>query len=301
MKKENSGKFEIDDLLRQTLKDDLTSELESRMKKQLILFREKMEQSGRVRRKETNRALWGLIHGEGLKGMKWMFKKQVLASASIIMVVLGAVLQITGPRSVLAESISLLKTSVLVSDEMSRAVSMEYSMQVPAENGQSFEYYIQWISSNLTRVQIKKPNQNIVKTMWISEEEITIVDHAANIMRKVKKIKQINDPQFQPVMGLLSPVDVMERMDGKWQLKQYTQRGDCEMGTFTIAIPEEKTFMEFTIDLCTFLPTNFKKFLAYPTEEKGDGKILMNVNFKWNTPISPQLMLRKITMGSACA
>jgi hypothetical protein len=301
MKKENSSKFEIDDLLRQTLKDDLPPEIESEMKKQLVLFREKMEQSEQQCRKETKGALWRLFHGEGLKGMKWMFKKQVLASASIIMVVLGALLQITGPRSILAESISLLKTSVLVSDEVSRAVSMEYSMQMPAENGQHFEYSIQWLSSNLTKVQIKKPNQNIVKTMWISEEEITIADHTTKTVRKVKKIKQINDPQFQPLLGLLSPLDVVEQMEGKWRLKQYKQHGDCEMGTFTIATPEEKTYLEFTVDLCTFLPTNFKKFPLYPTKENGKGKILMNVNFKWNTPIQSQLLLPKITKGSACA
>ena len=174
-------------------------------------------------------------------------------------------------------------------------------MEVPTENEQHLKYSIQWLSPNLIRVQIKKPNQNIVKTMWISEEEITIADHSTNTQRKVKKMKQINDPQFQPIMGLLSPLNLVERLDGKWRLKQYAQQGDCEMGTFTIAIPEEKILLEFTVDLCTFLPTNFKEFLADSTKENGTGKILMNVNFKWNTLIPSQLLLPKITKGSACA
>ncbi len=301
MKKENSGKFEIDDLLKQTLKDGLPPELESRMKKQLKLFREKMEQPQQQRREETNGALRRLFHGEGLTWVKWMFKKQVLAPASIIMVVLGAVLQITGPRSVLAESISLLKTSVIVSDRVSNAGSMECSMQVPAENEQHFKYSIQWLSPNLTRVQVKKQNQDIIKTMWISEEEITIADHATNILGKVENVNQIDDPEFKHALGLLSPLDLVERMDGKWRLKQYEQHGDCEWGIFTVAIPEEKTLLELTVDLCTFLPTNFKKLLADAKKESGEGKILMNVNFKWNTSIPPQLMLPKITKGSRCA
>ncbi len=300
MKKENSGKFEIDDLLKQTLKDDLPPELESRMKKQLKLFREKMEQPQQQRREETNGALRRLFHGEGLKWMRWMFKKQVLAPASIIMVVLGAVLQITGPRSVLAESISLLKTSVIVSDRVSHARSMECSMEVPAENDQQLKYSIQWLSPNLTRVQVKKPNQDIIKTMWISEEEITIADHATNILGKVENVNQIDDPEFKHALGLLSPLDLVERMDGKWRLKQYEQHGDCEWGIFTVAIPEEKTFLELTVDLCAFLPTSFKKFLADPKKESGEGKILMNVNFKWNTSIPSQLMLPKITKGNSC-
>jgi len=301
MKKENSGKFEIDDLLKQTLKDDLPPELESRMKKQLILFREKMEQPQQQLREETNGALRRLFRAEGLKWIKWMFKKQFLAPASIIMVVLGTVMQISGPRSVLAESISLLKTSVIVSDRVSHAGSMECSMQVPAENGQHFKYSIQWLSPNLTRVQVKKQNQDIIKTMWISEEEITIVDHATNTLHNVEEFMQIDDPELQHTLGLLSPLDLVERMEGKWRLKQYEQHGDCEWGIFPVAIPEEKTLLELTVDLCTFLPTNFKKLLADPKKESGKGKILMNVNFKWNTSIPPQLMLPKITKGSRCA
>jgi len=301
MKKENSGDFEIDDLLKQTLKDDLPPELESRMKKQLMLFREIMEQPEQQRRDETNGILRRLFHGEGLKWMKWMFKKQVLAPASIIMVVLGAVLQITGPRSVLAESISLLKTSVIVSDRVSHAESMECSMQVPAENDQQLKYSIQWLSPNLTRVQVKKQNQDIIKTMWISEEEITIADHATDTQRKVERVNQIDDSDFKQALGLLSPLDLVELMEGKWRLKQYKQHGDCESGTFTVAVPEEKTLLELTVDLCTFLPTNFKKFLEDTKKESGEGKILMDVNFKWNTSIPPQLMLPKITKGSSSA
>jgi len=301
MKKEDSDKFEIDDLLKQTLKDDLPPELESRMKKQLKLFREKMDQPQQQRREETSGARRRLFQGEGLKWMQWMFKKQVLAPASIIMVVLGAVLQITGPSSILAESISLLKTSVIVSDRVSHAESMECSMQVLAENEQQLKYSIQWLSPNLIRVQLIKQNQDIIKTMWVSEEEITIADHATNILRKVEKVEQIDDPEFQHALDLLSPLDLVEQMEGKWRLKQYSQQGDCESGTFTVAIPEEKTLLELTVDLCTFLPTNFKKFLEDPKKESGEGKILMDVNFKWNTSIPTQLMLPKITKGSSCA
>lgn len=301
MKKEDSEKFEIDDLLKQTLKDDLPPELESSMKKQLILFRKKIEKPEQQRREETNGALRRLFQWGGLKWMRWMLKKQVLAPASIIMVVLGAVLQITGPSSVLAESISLLKTSVIVSDRVSHAGSMECSMEVPAENEQYYEYFIQWLSPNLTRVQVKKPNQDIIKTVWISDDKITIADHATNILRRAEKVGQIDAPEFQHALGLLSPHGLVEQMEGKWQLKQYKQHGDCEWGTFTVAIPEEKTILELTVDLCTFLPTSLKKFLADPKKENGEGKILMNVNFRWNKSIPPQLMLPKITTRSSCA
>ncbi len=299
MKKENSEEFEIDDLLKQTLKDDLPQDLEGRMKKHLMQFREKMAQSEEQHRKETYGVLSRLFQWEGLEWMKWMFKKQVLAPASIIMVVLGAILQVSGPRSVLAESISLFKTSVIVSDRVSHAGSMECLMKVPAEKDQHHEYSIQWLSPDLTRVQAKKPTQDIIKTMWISEEEITIADHATNTLRKVEEVDQIDDPEFKQALGLLSPLDLVEQMGGIWRLKQYKQHGDCEWGTFVIENLEEKALLEITVDLCTFLPTNYKLFLADPNKENGEGKILMEVIFKWNTSIEPQSMLPKISKGSS--
>lgn len=298
MKKENSRDFETDNLLKKILRDDLPPELESSMKKQLILFREKMERSEQQRRKETYEVLWRLFHGEGLKWMQWMFKKQVLASVSIIMVLLGGALQITGPRSVLARSISLLKTSVFVSNQVLHAGSMECSVQVPAENDKPLEYSIQWLSPDRTRVQVAESSYNIIKTLWLLNEEITIADHNKKTLRKVKNIEQINDPQFQHVMGFLSPFDLAERMDGKWQLRQYKQQGECERETYTITIPEETAFLEVIIDLCTYLPINIKKFLPDSTKKNGEAKMLMNIHFKWNTPIPPQIMLPKITVES---
>ena len=157
--------------------------------------------------------------------------------------------------------------------------------------------YIQWLSPDLTRVQVTKPTQETIKTMWISEEEITIADHVTNTLRKVERVNQIDNPEFKQTLGLLSPLDLVERMEGKWRLKQYKKHGDCEWGTFVVAIPEEKALLELTVDLCTYLPTHIKKFLADPKGESGVGKILMDVNFKWNTSIPTQLMLPKVTGG----
>lgn len=293
MKKENSNDLGINNLIKKTLKDDLPLDVESSMKKQLTLFRKKMEQSAPQHRMEIGKAFGRLFQGEGPPWIQWMFKKSILASVSIIMVALGGFLQISGSHSALAESISLLETSVLVSDQVSRIGSMECSMQVSTKNDTSLIYSIQWLSPNLARVDVKKPDKTIIKTMWLKDEEITIADNIKNTLRKGNNFDEINDPQFQPVIGFLSPLDLVERMYGRWQLKQYKQHGDCEWGTFFITIPEEKALLEITVDLCTYLPINIKKFLPNSTIESGKEEILMNVHFNWNIPIPPQLLLPK--------
>lgn len=300
MKKDNSHEFEIDDLLKETLKDDLPPESENRMKKQLALFRKKVEQPEVRHERETGGFLDRLFQGGGIQRVQWVFIRSVLACVSITMVVLGGVLQISGSHNSLTENISTLGTSISVSDQLNHTRSMECSVLVPVENDDPLKYSIQWLSPNKTRVQIIKQDKTIIKTIWLSEEEITIADHIKNTLHKGKNIEHMNDSHILPVKGFLSPFDLVERMGGNWLLKQYTKEGECEWGTFTVSMPEEKALLEMTVDLCTYLPVSIKKFLPDPSQEGREGKILMTIHFRWNTPIPSQLTFPKGSKESQC-
>jgi len=294
MKKEKRRDPKIDDLLKQALKDDLPLEAESAMKRQLNLFREKMEGHEPRRKMKTGRILQGLLEGRGFRQVQWILKKGVPAFASIIMVILGSFLQIKGSQSPLAESISTLKAAAFVTQELNQTESMVCSVQIFTEDDKFLRFSIQWLSPDRTRVCIEKRGKIPSKTLWLTDEEIAIADHEKNTLRKVQNFEQTNEPQFQPVMNFLSPSSLVERIRGKWKLKHYRYQGDCEWGTFTLTTPREKALMEITVDLCTYLPISIKKILPAPTKEGGEEKLLMNVHFKWNTPIPPQIMLPKI-------
>ena len=85
MKKEQSHQRKTDNLIRHVLKDDLPPELEERMKQRLLRFRNKLEQP------KQKRSLNLMV--------SWVFRKEVLAGASVLMLVLGGAMQLAGYRS----------------------------------------------------------------------------------------------------------------------------------------------------------------------------------------------------------
>jgi len=288
MKKEKPLNMKIDDLLKQVLKDDLPPESESRMRRHFAQFRKKFEQPDQQSRTNVR---WQWAH--------WVLRKEVLALSSIIMVVLGVIMHMNVQRSVLAETVLMLRTSVSVSDQVRHTGSMECSVQVPTRDGQFLAYSIQWISPNMTRVDVQKANE-IDKTLWISKEDIFIADHIKNVMHKVKGVEQIKDPLFQPVMEFLSPVELAERMYRRWQIKQYKPLAEQERGSFTFKDPNHigKSLLEMIVDLNTYLPLSIKKFLPGPTIVSEEETLVMQLHFTWNKPVSPQIMTPKIKKRS---
>lgn len=298
MKKENLNDQRIDEFLKQALKDDLPPEVERKMKRQLTLFREKMETKRPQRETETMSFLWRFLSGQRVEWGQHILKRGVVALASIIVVVLGIHMQTTGAQGGLAESLTALGTSASVFNQVHRVESMECLINIYDKNKETLKYSIQWLSPNKTRAHLEKPGEIPFKTMWIKDQEITIVDHMKNTIRNVKNMEQIKNSQFQSILSFLSPSLLEESLQGHWVLKQFKQQEGYESGIFDVINQEERTRMEVTIDMSTNLPATIKKLLPDPTRTRGEGTVFMNISFKWNTPIPLDLMAPKIQEGS---
>lgn len=297
MNKENSNNQKIDDLLKNVLKDDLPPETESRMKRQLIQFRKKIEQPERQQRMNINMVWRRLFRKEAWQWTQWVLKKEILAFLSIIMVVIGGFMHISGHPSALAESFSMLKMSVSVSEEVRYTSSMECTMRVLAEEGEISTYSILWLSPNMTRVDFCKTDE-INKILWILDGDITIVDCVENTLHKFKSIAQIRHSVFQPVIGFHSPVELAELIYRRWHPEQYELEEGPDGGTFTFTNHEENAFLEMTVDLNTYLPTNIGKFLLDSAKTGEEKRLVMEAHFTWNQPVSTQSMVPKIIKGS---
>lgn len=273
MKNENEKNTRIDKLLKQTLKDDLPNEAEKRMRRQLYRFWEKTDQ--------LEKAPW----------LSGLLPKTALAVASILMVIVGGYMQATGSRNSLAENLTLLGTSVMVTSQVNNSASMECLAQLPLENGELREYIIQWLSPGLTRVDVKEMDQKITRTMWLQEGEITISNHESQTVEIVRHMQEIPDPFIKPILELFSPNLLSEHLYGEWQFKLIRPHGECEWRTYAIVLPEQKNQMEMTVDMCTYLPVEVENDIVDPTGRSSEGIIRIKVNFQWNTPISPQKMV----------
>lgn len=278
MKKEQSHQHKTDNLIRHVLQDDLPPDLEERMKQHLLRFRKEREQPKQKSHLNLR--------------MGWMLRKESLAVVSVFMLVWGGALQLTGHRSALADTVSVLNTSISVMDRVGRTETMECQLEMPGSNGQPLSYTIRWISPNLTRVDAHKGNE-INKTLWIAESGITITDHINNTTEKAESVGDITDAAFQPVLWLLTPEGLTDRMYGRWQLRRYEQTEKPGQGLFIFINQEEKTVFEMAVDLTTHLPLAVKKFLPSSSDTEEKGRLAMQGRFRWNQPVSPRIMIPK--------
>ncbi len=283
----------LDDLLKQTFKDDLPPDVEGSMKKQLNEMRMKMEQVTQEKSRTDHKGFHTLAQFRGIQWGQFFLKKEVLIAASLLMIVLGGFLQSSGFSNSLKKNLSILGTSVAVSSQINQAQSMVCSIQMSEETENPLRYSIEWLSPNLSKIKVSDDDHKPLKTIWIAEEEIVIADHIKNTLHTEKHPPQLMDPLIQPIIGYLSPAELKEEMFGVWQLKNYEQRDECQWGTFTVSLPEENAILEVTVDLCTYLPINIKKI--HPTKERVGGELIMNVQYSWNGPISEEILSPKIS------
>ena len=277
----------IDHLLQQIFTDDLPPDAKNAMKRQLDRFRTKMDQAQTDRIRAESRPSRGLSYLKGIWWIHFLLKKEVFVVVSLLMIVLGGFIQSSGSSNKLAENLSVLGTSVVVSNQMSRSQSMECSIQMTRENEKPLKYSIQWLSPNLSKIQVEESDNTPLKTIWLSEEDIVIVDHVADTLRKERHLAQFSDPMLQPIVGYLAPKELVERMYGEWQLIQY-QKEECGLGIFTVALPNERAILKVTVDLCTYLPVTIKKILS--AEERDKETLVFEVRYTWNLPLSPELL-----------
>jgi hypothetical protein len=297
MKIQKSSQHPMDKLLRQTMKDDLTPEVENRLNLQLRQFREKTQKQ---KRPQLN--FYGFLKNFfAIRNLERKLGRQLIKSAAltfasvvfIILLVAAIFVPISGSPGVMAESFSTLTTSLYVYQQISRVNAMQCSVEAVTKKGERLSYSLKW-TPDQTRVHIIKPGKNIVKTLLVKNDYVTIIDKTNNTVRHGKGLKYMDDPQFQPIIDYLSPTNFRESLQEKWGPKSYRQQGDCDEGTFSVVNPGEKVDREVTVDMCTYLPTRMIKYRPIPTQPGKKGEVVMNIHFTWETPFIPRLIDQQI-------
>lgn len=299
MKIQKSSQHPIDKLLKQTMKDDLTPEVENRLNIQLRQFQEKTRKQERL-----HLNFYGFVKNFfTINNLEWRLGRQLIKSAAltfasvvfIILLAAASFVPITGSPGVLAESFSTLTTSLYVYQQISRANAMQCSVEAVTRDGERLTYSLKW-TPDQTRVHIINPDKIIVKTLLVKNDHITIIDKTNNTVRYGKGLEYMDDPQFQPILDYISPTNFRERLQEKWDPRSYWQRGDCDEGTFSVVNPRENWDTEVIVDMCTFLPTRMIKYRPIPTQTGKKGEIVMSIHFKWKTPFIPRLIDQQIAV-----
>ena len=279
MKKQKPSEYPIDILLKQTLKDDLPTDVEMHMNIRLSRFREKVE-----KQKQHRPGIYGFFTAFSdlckLKVGPQLVKSPALAFASIVLIILltaALFIPVDHSQNSPSEALSTLTTAIYVSQQISRINSMECTAEATTRKGEHLDYSIRW-TPHRTRVHIIRQDKTIAKTLWITDRDVTIANTANGTVRHVKDIEHIDDPQFYPIKEFISPAALKARLTGKWHPREYERQKECDQGVFAVANPGEKVNTEVTVDMCTFLPILMKK-----TE------IGVNIRFIWKPPFPHRL------------
>jgi hypothetical protein len=280
----------MDDLLKQVLKDDLPPDVEGRMKAQFVQFREEIENDEQASELAL-RSDWKRFFQ-----LKWAIRREVLAFSSLLMIVVGAFLHVSGHRSAMAETLSFLNTSVSVANQLQEATSMECRIQVPAEDGKHLSYIIRWHSPEMMRVDVQDA-EKAGKTLVISGSGITVTDHINDSFRKYQSLEQIKDPVFEPSLEFLSPHVLATAIYERWKPQYYRAEDEGQKGTFVYIDNGERTTLEMTVDMNTSLPESIRKFSSDLSGADDVYELAMKAQFVWNEPISLKKISEKNEQG----
>ncbi len=273
---DRQNEHEVDRLLKQVLKDDLSSEAEFRMRSRTAAFLRGLESSdaspaasgaGRWRR---------LFLFERWRPLSEFFWREALVCVSVVMLAAGAVIHLGGHQSVLADSISLLNTSVSLARQIRLADSMDCVIKLTAAGAGSSGYRVRWVRDNRTRVDVKSAS-GVEETLWIIHGHVT----AAGSSPRANPVPDLPEP----VRALLSPTDLARRLDGGWQMQSKVERRAPDELVFTDA--QDGAVIELLFDRKSLLPIS----LSRQPRESRDRGATATADLAWNLAIPPELMV----------
>jgi hypothetical protein len=204
----------LDELLKSALADDLPPDVAAGMRERAARFRERM-----ARREE------------GAAFRAPMFRKTAWAALSLLFLVSGGLLQGRGSRSPLADGISLLKTRLAVSGRLADAESMSCSVRIRRPDGASIDYEIAWRAGRPAEVRAEGPEGPAPGGPPEMPEALA-----------------------STVAWLSTPSSVGKRLSGGWRFIRTSWEAGCDVGAYAIPAGPGSEALEFTIDLCAYLP-----------------------------------------------
>jgi hypothetical protein len=291
MNRTNPGRPDVDDVLKQVLKDDLPPALEHRMRTQFVNLRRSLELSDQRYGWHWGGALKRLFSVLEWQSTPLLLRREVLAIASVLLIVFGGAMHLSGRHCALANSVFLLKMSISIASQVRQTSSMECKVAVPEGNGQFSAYVVRWVAPGKTRIDFEAKDGGR-KTRWISDAVITVADRAKNTQQhSARAATQPEDSLFRPVACCSSPEQLAMHISGRWQLKRYERQAMRGSGTFLFTNSDAGVNVEMIVDLATFLPLAIEEHLPTSGHIGTAGAIIKRANFSWNQPIAPELMI----------
>jgi hypothetical protein len=277
MNRSNFQEPDLAKILKQGLKDDLPPEIEARISRQFLNFRRTLDQPGCI----AAAAAWSWMHG--------LFRKEILAIASAILLILGIVMQIGGPQTVLAHSIERLKVVAAVSMSLNRTAFMDCTIMKSGLSGERIYYHVRWRANGDARVDMVSGGSR--QTIWISKETISRSSSDGGSIHSMPLTTIAPGPVWQPAMEFRTPAALAKNIEEQYGLMQTGAKSGAGSGEFLVLGREDRQAVEITVNAGTYLPKALKKYAPDSGDTNGSRVCLLEVQFHWNQPSPGELFV----------
>jgi len=217
------------------------------------------------------------------------FRKEILAFATAVMLILGGVMQLSGKQSALAHLIEQLKVIVTVSMSLNRAAFMDCTVLKPGAGGENSSYHVLWRAPGDARMDMGSADG--AQTIWISNETISLADSDGGAVRSMPIKTMTPIPVWQPALEFMTPTLLAKHMEEQYGLMQIGERSGAGSDEFLIVGQKDRQVVAITVDARTYLPKVLKKYALDSGRTNGERDCLMEVCFLWNQPISHELFV----------
>jgi hypothetical protein len=277
MNKMNIPEPDLDNLLKQALKDDLPPEAEARMNRQFLNLKRSLDQPERLTTPEVRHWIRG------------PFQREMIAIASVVILILGIVMQLSRPQSALAHSLEQLKVIVTVSTKLNRAAYMDCTVLKQKAGGENNSYHVRWRAPEDARMDMVSAGG--AQTIWVSNETVSVAGSDSGAVRSMPVNTMIPSVAWQPAMEFMTPSLLAKQMQEHYGLMQTGERSGAGSGEFLITGREDRQVIEITVDAKTYLPKALKKYALDSGQTNGERNCLMEVRFSWNQIIPGELFV----------
>jgi hypothetical protein len=276
---------DLDKFLKQTLRDDIPPEAEARMSRHFRRLKSTFDRTDTP--VASDRRLWA--HG--------MFRQEVLAFASAVLLIAGGVMHLGGNQSVLAHSIERLKMVVTVSAGLRQATSMDCTVQIQGEERDQSSYRVRWGATGITRVDMDSTGRE-ERTQWFPDETVSMFPYARMAVHSTAIATRPREPVWQPAQEFLTPAMLARNMEKRYGLIHSERREKDGRDEFLLVGQENRQVIEIAIDARTYLPIQLKKFLLNSSQTGDAQSGFEEVRFQWNQPISPEVLAPRSQAGN---
>jgi hypothetical protein len=283
MNNSNKPEADLDSLVPRILKDDLPPEVEARMRRQFLNLERELDKPQSL----VEASVWDWMHG--------LFRKEILAIVSAVLLLLGAVMHLGESQSVLAHSIERLKVVTAVSARLNRVVFMDCTVLNPSAEGGGTSYRVRWRADGEARVD--QVTEGGAQTIWMSDESISFAGSGGSPLRSVPLQSMVPGPVWQPALEFRTPALLAKHMGARDGLMQAGERTGAGAGEFQVVGREDRQTFVITVDAETYLPKLLKKYAPESGRARDERDCLLEVKFCWDQPIPDTLFTPGISAG----